>query len=691
MNPWFKRCTGGVFTGFDPPQTLVPAAVMAPVTTSSNPLASPSPIVLDDTQDPVAHNMFDSSVSAPAPASTPKVDAPKETAAAASDHKSPELVPLAGDPATPTTSSVQPADTSQDPIVDMDQQNNEQGEPSQNTPALPEATAPWSTENVNEENNPNPSDNSIQTQAGLPQSKNMVQAGDSVSTFDPANTSPEQMSQIEDALSPTTFAQNPPEQQKAPQVASPSPNGSDQTNQNPPESPVQGATQQQNDSPLAQSNSKQMENGSSGTFSAKSPSKENNIQGQDTSPKVSQSPNVDSSESSEHSGPQQQSNTPSNPDDSQRPSDSSGSPVPSVLHQQDSTPEQISSPYTPAPSSNGSPEGFEQSDTGQQVDPSKNNPTPGIPGSPSNNVQAPAATTLSVASHAIVVGPSAVQIDGSSIAAQGTPMSVPGGAAINHGNSVVLGSQIYHIPSATPTPATTIAGHAITPIANGVIFNGDTITAGASAVSVSGFPISVGLSGQINIDSTPYQLPSANPSPTTTLPNGAAAVILSHAISIHGTTLSAGASAATISGTVVSLDMSNNLIYGATAVTLPSVALLPSTFGVTMINGTSAPMDTAGGVASQSSTGVAGIIVDGFGSAGGSTATTLASGSVPTQGGNGSTMTTTTAPRPKAPALPVHERYLSGKEAVEIIRAQRMKWKQLTLGVNYNPDFRKGL
>ncbi len=262
---------------------------------------------------------------------------------------------------------------------------------------------------------------------------------------------------------------------------------------------------------------------------------------------------------------------------------------------------------------------------------------------------APPVTTFSIASHAIVVGPYYVHIDGSRIEPHGAPITIPGAVAVNHGNSIVIGSQIYQMPSAKPAPATTIAGQAINPVANGAVLNGAIIAVGSSAVLVSGIPVSVDLSSHIKFGSSIYQLPSANPAPTTTLSNGAAVIILPHAVSIQGTTLSADGPAATNSGTPVSFDTSNNLIYGATAVVLPLTTPLPSTPSLATSSGTPVSVITAGGSVQGSSTvkletlsrsGLGGDIMGGPGSAGGSsTATAVTSGSLPTPLGNGS-MTT---------------------------------------------------
>ncbi|KAL6717668.1 hypothetical protein ACLMJK_005583 [Lecanora helva] len=194
---------------------------------------------------------------------------------------------------------------------------------------------------------------------------------------------------------------------------------------------------------------------------------------------------------------------------------------------------------------------------------------------PDNGLPMHHAETISIASHAIIASPSSVQIGASKVTPQVGPMTLSGGAAIDQGSSVVLGSQIFHIQSPSVAAVATFDGHTIHPVSNGAIVDGNTIRAGASPTVLSGKTISVDLSSKINIDKSIYQLSSAFPQQTTNLPNGAAAVILPSAISVHGTTFSAGAKGATVSGAVVSLDSSNNLIYGATTVPIPTIPESP--------------------------------------------------------------------------------------------------------------------
>ena len=173
----------------------------------------------------------------------------------------------------------------------------------------------------------------------------------------------------------------------------------------------------------------------------------------------------------------------------------------------------------PAPGTDPSLPNYPKQPTGDsgKVDP---------PSSPST----PTPTTMIVGDHTVVAGTSGVQVDGVEIRPQGPPATVSGVVAINQGSSVVIAQQI--IPLTNPTAsATTIYGHAITPLANGVLVDGTVVTPGAIAVAVSGTSVSVDSSSHVYLAGTPYLLPTANAAPSTTLPNGDVAIPLPNGVS----------------------------------------------------------------------------------------------------------------------------------------------------------------
>lgn len=176
--------------------------------------------------------------------------------------------------------------------------------------------------------------------------------------------------------------------------------------------------------------------------------------------------------------------------------------------------------------------------------------------------------TISLGSHAVVAGPSAVHVDGVQVNPNQAPASISGGAALNQENSIVVASQIFHLPASTEHLSTTIAGQTVVPVANGLSIQGVFVT-GTSPIVISGTTVFVDKS-YLYIGSKSYPLSTANLAPVTTLVNEAVAIPLSNAVSIYGTTITAGAPAATFPGTAISLDSLSNIIFDGTAQALPS-------------------------------------------------------------------------------------------------------------------------
>lgn len=191
-------------------------------------------------------------------------------------------------------------------------------------------------------------------------------------------------------------------------------------------------------------------------------------------------------------------------------------------------------------------------------------------------------------------------------------------SASNQGNGDAGVAQTYHLPSLAPTAPATVAGHLVQPQSSGALVDGQTIKYGAPPSTISGTAVSIDASHNIYIGSDSYPIPSSPPTSATAaenvaipLPNGATAVALpkSGGVSIYGATLFPGAHT-TISGKVVSLDSSSNLIYEGTqapavekngygpVTTVASQAVTPVANGV-LIGGTKvengAPAITLGG------------------------------------------------------------------------------------------------
>ena len=84
----------------------------------------------------------------------------------------------------------------------------------------------------------------------------------------------------------------------------------------------------------------------------------------------------------------------------------------------------------------------------------------------------PLGTTISVAGHAVIADASGVRVDGVNVEPGGAPTSVSEVAAVIHGSSIVLASQIVPLAHPTLTPTWTIDGYIISPASDGISVDG---------------------------------------------------------------------------------------------------------------------------------------------------------------------------------------------------------------------------
>ena len=162
---------------------------------------------------------------------------------------------------------------------------------------------------------------------------------------------------------------------------------------------------------------------------------------------------------------------------------------------------------------------------------------------------------------------------GSQVEPEGNIAPLPALSAFSKGNSISTSTQIIHLPPSPSRISTTIQGHDVCVLPNQLItVDGITVRPGAPPTVISGQPIFLDSISQIYVGQHAYRLPVVTP---ITLPNGAFATPFPSGVFIDGTSLVAGAQPVMISGTVMSLDASNNLIIGTTA-RAPSSTPLPS-------------------------------------------------------------------------------------------------------------------
>lgn len=201
---------------------------MASTPTSSDPSPSLPPAIPDNTQNLAAQHTGDGMGPAPTPAGSPIVDIAKETAAAApnGEPQGPQIMLPPNDPATPATSSTQPAQSFRDPVANANKQGTIDGDPvhekDQSPPTHPKQTGIGTDGSAAQDSDPIFPSNSNKSPADLHSSKDPTQTRGFTAEYDPSNASPDQMSQIENALQkPTAPAQNGPDQQKGPQEDAP--------------------------------------------------------------------------------------------------------------------------------------------------------------------------------------------------------------------------------------------------------------------------------------------------------------------------------------------------------------------------------------------------------------------------------------------------------------------------------------
>ena len=130
------------------------------------------------------------------------------------------------------------------------------------------------------------------------------------------------------------------------------------------------------------------------------------------------------------------------------------------------------------------------------------------------------------------------------------------------------------IKSVTPFPNTlVIAGQTVVPNPTGLVIAGSSVLPGSSAVTISKTPVSLDLSGILAIGSSKFSLPpqsvfTVGTRSFTANPTG---------FVLDGATITPGAVAQTVDGTVISLGRSGALTLGSTTISLQSPSPTPTT------------------------------------------------------------------------------------------------------------------
>ena len=175
---------------------------------------------------------------------------------------------------------------------------------------------------------------------------------------------------------------------------------------------------------------------------------------------------------------------------------------------------------------------------------------------------------LTVAGQSFTLNPSAFPIAGTTISAGGPAVTV-GGTIVSLGPSGVLAIGSSTTNLLQPEQTYSVAGQTLTvnPYSSAFAIGGTSISAGGPAIAVGGTVISLGPSGVLIIGSSTTNL--LPPDRTYTVAGKTFTFNAdSSALAIEGTTLSAGGPAATVNGTIISVQPSGTLIVGSRTIPL---------------------------------------------------------------------------------------------------------------------------
>ena len=186
----------------------------------------------------------------------------------------------------------------------------------------------------------------------------------------------------------------------------------------------------------------------------------------------------------------------------------------------------------------------------------------------------PSATeAFTVAGQTFTPNPFAFPIDGATISVHGPAVTI-GGTVISLGQNGALEIGSSTISLLIPTDihlgkAYTVAGQRFTPNPSAFSIAGTTVSAGGPAVTVAGTVVSLSQSGVLAIGSSIISLPTQSYTPRevytiagqTLTPDPSTFIIA-------GTTVSVGGPAATIDGTIISLQPSGILLIGSRTIPL---------------------------------------------------------------------------------------------------------------------------
>ena len=211
----------------------------------------------------------------------------------------------------------------------------------------------------------------------------------------------------------------------------------------------------------------------------------------------------------------------------------------------------------------------------------------GSPAVDTTKTDDPRGISMMVGAHTLLVDSSGTSFDGAPLDPDGSPVTVSGTAAMIQGSSIIIGDAIVHLPSpaAVAGNSTLIGGYMVTPLAGAVAIDGEILHAGESPRTIAGTLMSLDSNDNLALSPTVQTLPTPPPAGgtlvdgQTTSIDGLTFKVLSNGVYVAGTTLTPGGSAATVSGTPLSLDTTALMIGDRT---LPISLARPSAITTTI-------------------------------------------------------------------------------------------------------------
>ena len=189
----------------------------------------------------------------------------------------------------------------------------------------------------------------------------------------------------------------------------------------------------------------------------------------------------------------------------------------------------------------------------------------------SSTTSLPLQSVLSIGHQTFTANPTGFKINDITILPGGNSHTVDGTAiSLDQSGILVIGSSTVSLISPSSITILTVAGQTFTPNPTAFSIAGTVVSAGDSAITVDGTIISLDPSGVLAIGNSTIDLPQlSDPSPSKVYTvAGQAFTPKPSAFPIANTIISAGGPAATINGTIITLQPSNTLLIGSSTIPL---------------------------------------------------------------------------------------------------------------------------